>query len=129
MKMHFAKSVLTLSGNLHPLSLSIIKHSSFPVTLLSALMQIALALLDPIRTSHITKFFQLCSIAYWDCLVLTSAGCFPSLQFSEQELTFANCAFNLARVRSKQVMHVGIVLWHPLQCSDSALKTVECILL
>lgn len=75
-------------------------------------MQFTLVPLDPIRISHITKFFQLCSIVHWDCLVLTFSGCFPWLQFFAQEHTFVNRTFNLAVSKKikKKVMHVGIVL-------------------
>lgn len=128
--MYFVKRVLTPSGNLHPLSSSIISHSTFSVTLLSAVMQFTLVPLDPIRISHITKFFQLCCTVHWDCLVLTSSGCFPQLQFFAQELTFVNCTFNLALSEKIKISNAhGYCPMGSLKHSDSALNTGECILL
>lgn len=123
--MYFVRSVLTPSGNLHPLSSSIIYHSTFPVTLLSAVMQFTLVPLDPIRISHITEFFQLCSTVFWDCLVLTSAACFPPLQFFAQGLTSVDCTFNLTVSQKIKINAWGYYPVGSPEHSNSVWNTVE----
>lgn len=93
-------------------------------------MQFTLLPLDPIRISHITTFFQLCSVVHWDCLALTFSGCFPRLQFFAQEQTFVNCTFNLAvSEKIKKSNAHGYCPTGSLKHSDSPLNTSECSLL